>query len=992
MPGTPPTRAALVVLAALSVIAFVLHAAIVRPHNAPAGAGVSLSDAALLGALAPLGGIGVVRPPAIVANVGAPIVVSAVQPDGPAARAGVTPGLQVELLRVGTRTIERSDKTPLVVDAELRIWRDAYWAGPRVAVMLRLTQPDRGQAAREVTLAREPVWASSPATQTAWLRRHAGALAQMAAFIGGALALLALRTRGITAALMTLALLASGVANGGPLVGAESMLGPLRAVMVLFVWTSMPVAFLAVGLAILHFPRRADILTRHRWIPWALAVVVAPMMVTELAAALFLLGGDVALPLLSWLAARGRIFDASFALALAAVVAIVVEGIGRYQRNPDATERRRIQIVVLTGVPAVLAFAALAAPALISSWSGSSLEWPWAISALLEGTVLLPAFGLPYAVAVRQVFSPRTVIRRSLQYAFARRSLSVLFALPAAMLALALLRQRDRAIAEIVLGQPLFYLVSLGLVGLAFRYRDTAQRWLDRRFFRAEYDAREIMISLATRVPYETDPQELVALVITQIDHALHPETVAVLAGEGDRLDVVSTLRADSPSLPLGGGLATLLRWSDQPFDVALGDERSPAARLPEPDRRWLTESNAALVVPILATDGESRSLIGVLALGPKRSEEPYTAEDRQLLRTIAGQMSLALNLSRLRQRVARPGVSAAGPEGPGVVAAATTAGITATPGAPIGVCPACCRVFELSATSCEADGAPLELLPGLPRLVDGKYRLEALIGRGGMGAVLRARDVRLERDVALKVVRADLVAAPEARARFRREAQMIARLQHPAVVTVYDYGTLPDGAAFLVMEYVRGEDLRHLLQRERRLEPSRVVTLVAGIAAGVDAAHAAGVLHRDLKPENVILPESGAGPKVLDFGVAKIGGSSGETGATQAWGGTIVGTPAYMPPEQLRGEPVDARADVFSLGVMTYEALTGRLPYGAGSFLEIGLKQAAGAAAVSADGLPPTLAPAVLAALAVDRNQRPSSPTAFAAALELGQSAAERP
>src|SRR5262245_26912607 len=159
----------------------------------------------------------------------------------------------------------------------------------------------------------------------------------------------------------------------------------------------------------------------------------------------------------------------------------------------------------------------------------------------------------------------------------------------------------------------------------------------------------------------------------------------------------------------------------------------------------------------------------------------------------------------------------------------------------------------------------------GMPTVVDGKYRIDAIVGRGGMGAVFRARDLRLERDVAVKVVRAETMANPESKARFQREAQIIARLQHPGIVTVFDYGNLPQGAAFLVMEFVAGEDLRHLLKRERTLRAERVIELAAGIASGVDAAHRAGVLHRDLKPENILLPSNGSGPKVLDFGVAKM-------------------------------------------------------------------------------------------------------------------------
>ena len=128
-----------------------------------------------------------------------------------------------------------------------------------------------------------------------------------------------------------------------------------------------------------------------------------------------------------------------------------------------------------------------------------------------------------------------------------------------------------------------------------------------------------------------------------------------------------------------------------------------------------------------------------------------------------------------------------------------------------------------------------------------------------------------------------DLLSDPDSRERFRRESQIVARLQHPSIVTVFDYGTLADGAAFLVMEFVPGEDLRHLLKRERQLAPERAVELMSGIAGGVESAHKAGILHRDLKPENILLPESGTGPKVVDFGVAKLSANPAGGGASPA-------------------------------------------------------------------------------------------------------------
>jgi len=245
---------------------------------------------------------------------------------------------------------------------------------------------------------------------------------------------------------------------------------------------------------------------------------------------------------------------------------------------------------------------------------------------------------------------------------------------------------------------------------------------------------------------------------------------------------------------------------------------------------------------------------------------------------------------------------------------------------------------------------------------------------------------VRLERPVAIKVVRADLIADPDSRLRFRRESQIVARLQHPSIVTVYDYGNLADGAAFLVMEFVPGEDLRHFLRREGKLDPARMTTLMSGIAGGVEVAHKSGIFHRDLKPENILLPDSGTGPKVVDFGVAKLAKTGPGDGGTMSVVGTIVGTPAYMSPEQLRGEAVDARADVFSLGVMAYEMLTMRLPYTGASLFEIGLKQVE--AKIDTTGIDPELASVIASAIAYEKEKRPASAAAFAEQIKTAISA----
>jgi hypothetical protein len=818
-----------------------------------------------------------------------------------------------------------------------------------------------------------PIWATAdlddpdaPRRNVAavWFRQHLGPLAQMSAFLAGATVLMLLGISGTTAALMTLALIATAAANAGPLLGSHTAVPYISPLILIFNWLITPLSFPIIGLAVLYFPSRAEILGRHRWIIPSVIAASVPMLVISAASAAFLSGFDGVLPALAWFASHGWTFEASFALALAANVLIVVEGINRYRGNLDVNERRRIQIVVFTGVPAVFAYALKTGIPLLFGLIGRPILLPWPIEAFLTAIVLLPAFGIPYAVAVRHMFSPRTVLRRGLQYAFARNTLTALVVIPVVALVASLVQQRDQSLAMIVTGRPLFYLFFLAMLGLALKYRVAAQRGLDRRFFRDEYDAREILLSLAGRVPYEADPRDLVAMVVTQIDSALHPENLAVFASDSPTgsnpsgaFAPVSTLRVEATPLRADSGVITLLRWSDKPLEVFLDDEQSPVARVPPADRKWLADMNAALLVAIFAGGSDPRPFVGLIALGRKRSEEPYTPEDRELLRGIAVQMGVALDLSRLRRQV--------GTLVPAVADATAGGTPTVTP-----------TVIHGSGSGSSAMAVGV--------VVDGKYRVDAVIGQGGMGAVFRAWDLRLERAVAIKVVRADLLSDPDSRARFRRESQIVARLQHPSVVTVFDYGTLPDGAAYLVMEFVPGEDLRQLMKREGRLTPSRMSALLQGIAGGVESAHKSGIFHRDLKPENILLPESGTGPKVLDFGVAKLTDQSMTTdGGTLTVGGTIVGTPAYMAPEQLRGDAVDGRADVFSLGVMAYEMVMARLPYGGGSFIEIGMKQAAGEKQVECGDLPPALADVIRRAIAYEKDRRPASPVTFANELE---------
>jgi serine/threonine-protein kinase len=206
----------------------------------------------------------------------------------------------------------------------------------------------------------------------------------------------------------------------------------------------------------------------------------------------------------------------------------------------------------------------------------------------------------------------------------------------------------------------------------------------------------------------------------------------------------------------------------------------------------------------------------------------------------------------------------------------------------------------------------------GLDRI--GKYRVLGKIGEGGMGAVYRAHDPLLNRSVAVKTIAVGVGANQEFRVRFQREAQAVARLNHPNVITIYDFGE-EDGVAYMAMELLEGRDLKELIAEGRLATLREKLAVMEQVCEGVGFAHARGVVHRDLKPGNIHV-QPGGQVKVLDFGLARL--SAQEMTRT----GTVMGTPHYMSPEQVRGAHVDARSDIFSLGAVFYEVLSRRRPY----------------------------------------------------------------
>ncbi|HKO96327.1 MAG TPA: protein kinase [Pyrinomonadaceae bacterium] len=268
--------------------------------------------------------------------------------------------------------------------------------------------------------------------------------------------------------------------------------------------------------------------------------------------------------------------------------------------------------------------------------------------------------------------------------------------------------------------------------------------------------------------------------------------------------------------------------------------------------------------------------------------------------------------------------------------------------------CPTCGRQYSTDFEVCPEDHAPLQadatvgdasiVDPLVGHTLDEKYRLEERLGIGGMGTVYRARHLLIDRPVAVKVLNQRFVEDDAARTRFSREARACGRLQHANAVTVTDFGQSQDGYVYLVMELLEGRTLREVLSKEAPLDAARAVSLMLQISDAVAAAHEAGIIHRDLKPANVFIVQRADVPanvKVLDFGIAKLAAESldEDDPMTLTQIGAMIGTPRYMSPEQCDGAELTPAADVYSLGVILYEMLTGSVPFSGSTPLAIAMK-----------------------------------------------------
>ena len=656
-------------------------------------------------------------------------------------------------------------------------------------------------------------------------------------------------------------------------------------------------------------------------------------------------------------------------------------------RRAALTERRRLSWVVVgiaLGNLPMLAHIVLAVT--IPSYAAFSEqpEISRALGIILTLFTLVIPLATTYAVVVEHALDVSFVVRRAVQYALAKYT--VVAAIVALVVAAAVIAYGNRArpLGDILASSPLAVSITLMLVALLLSRRALLSA-IDRRFFRDQYDARQILVNLAERSHSLHSARDVTNLLVAEVGRALHLERVALLMLD-DSGDTLGDSHGRVRPLTLSGPLGTILSGSRAPLDVDLSSAGSALSRLPEGEREWLADAGARLIVPLFGV----RDLpIGVLVLGDKRSELPFTQEDKRLMTAVAASAALALE-----QKLSR--------ESPDLD---TPAALPRSNGAQ---CGACGRVQPRPAQRCHACGGPLRDAL-LPIVLAGKFEVEQQIGAGGMGVVYRGRDVTLNRPVAMKVLPRVGAAAVT---RLRREARAMAALQHAHLAVIHVMESWR-GAPVLVLEYLAGGTLADRIRRGP-LPVSDVLSIVTVMTEVVRHIHNAGYLHRDIKPSNLGFTFQGT-PKLLDFGLVQMIAdvSEGSTTAVVAGGAVaqreadseathagnptrssirqFIGTPAYMSPEAIAMEPPGPSVDLWSLAVTMYEALTGTNPFRAPSIPDtvklVMLGEVSDARVLRPD-CPPAIAQFLSTALARNRHHRPQTAADFSSALQSARTA----
>lgn len=637
----------------------------------------------------------------------------------------------------------------------------------------------------------------------------------------------------------------------------------------------------------------------------------------------------------------GIYYSVLMPLIAAAIPYLVFKG--RSLRSLDEDEYRRVRVFLL-GIAVGLG------PMLLDVLAGLFIlpyrEFLYDHPGFRRGILLTFSFctlavplGTTYAVLVHRVLDVRLLARRAVQYTLARASAIALATAPLSALAVYLYQNRERRLDEIFSGSRLLLLLTAALVGgAALRYRRPLLEAIDRRFFREQYDARQILTLLVERIRATSDAASLASLLAREIDLALHLEGIALLVAD-PRSGMLADPRRRTQRLDGSSKLAVLITDASDPLSTDVEDPRSPVSRLPEKERHWLVDSGFKLIVPILARDG---SLLGLIGLGGKKSGLPFLREDRQLLHAVASSAAWVLELAQTQsqgtlsthgssRRPARRDAELLDEMEP-MAAAAELAK----------ECPHCGALYPPYTVFCSHCSRRLEL-SHVPYVLPGKFRFERRIGSGGMGVVYRGADLALGRPVAVKTLRR---VSPEDAMRLRREARTAAAVSHRHLAPIYGMETW-QGTPMLVLELLEGGTLTQRLERSP-MTPLETVDLGIAVADALGELHRVDILHRDIKPSNIGFTRDGV-PKLMDFGIARVAldlrrdrlsALEGEEDdsllpPTSVWQRTptssltltqqLVGTLSYLSPEALAGEPAEPSFDLWSLSIVLYECLLGR-------------------------------------------------------------------
>lgn len=618
--------------------------------------------------------------------------------------------------------------------------------------------------------------------------------------------------------------------------------------------------------------------------------------------------------------------DAYIVLGLLATCAVCVHN---YRRVTEADQRNRIKLMILGSLLAFIPNILLYLTRFLALAAGvddtKARHAVTVLNILGEFSPLIVAAAWAYAILKHRVLEVDVVLRRGLQYLLAKNVLSVVLALPLLGLIFSVAANPDRTLKELLFAQPANLLLT-ALAALSLKFRRQVRQWVDRRFFRNVYDREQLLLNLLDRIKEFKALSEMSEFVGRQLAAALHPARMYLYhrTPRKDELTLSYSYGGSQPEseIPISIGLLHAFERTTG----ALTRSLSELGNLPEREKRRFTNLKVCLIVPLKNSEDK---LLGLLLLGEKLSEEEYTAQDYSLLQAVVRQMAVVTENLALKEQVHQELKIKHQ-----VLAHLSSDGMNL-----IKECPNCGLCHDSTAAYCNDCGQALTLSLPIDRTLDGKYRLEKLIGKGGMGAVYEATDLRLHRQVALKIITGELFGNREALGRFEREARLSARLSHPNIVALHDYGRAGAEGAYLVMEFLRGSSLRQVLTERGALAPPLIADWFGQILEGVGAAHRAGIIHRDLKPENVFLvfqADQQAVIKLLDFGIAKLRQLDNAESLLLTSPGMIMGTPNYLAPELLAGGEASERGDIFALGVMLVEMLTGRRPFQGNNFHEL--------------------------------------------------------